>query len=890
MTCIIKHLAVLIFWVLMGMVCHAQTVKGTVQDSLGKPVPYATISLKNTGNLILSYTTTTEKGNFEISVPKGADRTGLRLEVTSVGFKKETRQVQDLSIAYNFKLAAAIHQLQTVTIKDKNPRLRVSGDTLSYKVSDFTNPQDRVIGDVIKKLPGIDVDKNGKISYNGKAISNLYIGGDNLLDDKYNIATSSIPHGVVDQVQVMQNHQPIKMLQNKVVSDDVALNLTIKKEAKMQVVGQETIGAGLPGNYYADLNAMAFKDKYKAINYFKGNNVGIDVSNDLIAHNQEAFMSRLDNDRPGTILSLGTAGDPDLPRSRYLLNRSGLLNLNNLVTIKKEVQLRANISYFRDSQRQDYRKLSEIYLPNDTVRYSETQVNKNRPDILHAQFMLNMNKSKYYLNDNFSADYSHYKGYSSLVSNGIPVNQVLSDNLTNFSNEFDYRQTLKGNTIVNLYSYINHSTEPENRVIDPNLNPSVFNNNIAYNQLTQTANIPTWFSNNYLSLAIPRDWVTQTYKAGITSQSQQLNSALSVTQLNNSVNLLSDSALNHLNWSRQKFYTEAVYDFPGTKLKANITLPLSLQNTSYNDSFYNLDERLTRLYFSPTLFVKYMTGIENFVTANYSLRNNIGNIQDVYRGYILTNYRSLYANNADLSERQTQNASVGFNYRKAIVLFFFSLNAGYTHVNINNIASSVITNNITRRIVLPFDNNINSWNFSGNISKYDFGLKTTFSAAASYQTTKLNQILNSQILPYTTRSTLLSFGADTRISPKVNTSYHADYLITESNSSAVAGSNKFQRLTQRASVNYNPTNNLFLSLSGDYYYTHQPGANDLKYPFADASLRYHFLKTKLDLEVTAQNLLNTQNYTAVYLSANVYSASTYTIPGRILLAKVLFNL
>jgi hypothetical protein len=95
------------------------------------------------------------------------------------------------------------------------------------------------------------------------------------LDDKYNIATNTIPNGVVDQVQVMENHQPIKMLKDKVVSEDVALNLTMKKDAKLQLVGQETIGAGLPGNYYGELNAMMFKDKYKAINYIKGNNTGM---------------------------------------------------------------------------------------------------------------------------------------------------------------------------------------------------------------------------------------------------------------------------------------------------------------------------------------------------------------------------------------------------------------------------------------------------------------------------------------------------------------------------------------------------------------------------------------------------------------------------------------
>ncbi len=143
-------------------------------------------------------------------------------------------------------LSTEVNQLKTVIVKDKRPWLRSNGDTLGYKVSDFSSPQDRVIGDVIKKLPGISVATDGTISYNGKNISNLYIGGDNLLDDKYNIATSSIPQGVVDQVQVIQNDQHIKMLQNKIVSDDVALNLTIKKGAKLQLVGQETVGAGLP--------------------------------------------------------------------------------------------------------------------------------------------------------------------------------------------------------------------------------------------------------------------------------------------------------------------------------------------------------------------------------------------------------------------------------------------------------------------------------------------------------------------------------------------------------------------------------------------------------------------------------------------------------------------
>ncbi|HEY9197508.1 MAG TPA: TonB-dependent receptor, partial [Mucilaginibacter sp.] len=819
-----------------------------------------------------------------------ADKNALTLEASCIGYKKAVKPVSGFTQPYNFTLAHAVHQLQAVTVKDKRPRLRVSGDTTSYKVSEFSSPQDRVIGDVIKKLPGIDVAKDGKISYNGKAISGLYIGGDNLLDDKYNIATSSIPHGAVDQVQVMENHQPVKMLKDKVVSEDVALNLTIKKDAKLQLLGQETIGAGVPGKYYEDLNAMMFKDKYKAINYLKGNNTGYDIAGDLVPHNQGEYLQRIDNDKPTTVLSLGTAGDPDLPRNRYLFNQSGILNLNNLVNLKKEVQLRANISYLRDRQLQNYQRYSEIYLPNDTVRYTEVQHNKRRPDLLHTQFTVNINKTKYYLNDNLVTDYSRNTAYSGLVSNGVPVNQTFRDNLFDFSNELSYMKTLKGNKIAEVYSYVNRSSEPENRIIEPNLNPAIFNAGNNYSLLTQTANIPTWFTNNYFSYKIPGNYVTQSFKAGFSAQSQQLNSGLSVTQLNGSTNLVSDSSQNSLNWSRSKLYAEADYDMPGKILKLSAALPLSWQQTHYYDSYYKLDNHLNRLYFNPRLSVKYQSGIENYFTLNYSLRNNIGNIQDVYRGYVLTNYRTLYANSAALTERQGQNADLGFNYRKAITLFFFSVNAAYSHIYANNIASSILTNNLQRRIVLPYDNNMDTWSLSGYVSKYNFDLRTTFSGGISWQTTRLNQVQNGLVIPVNTASQNLNFGTETKLSDVLTLSYKANYNQTTSKSPVISTSSKFQRLIQTGAINYNPLNTLFFSFSADHYYTHQQQSNDLKYFFADASVRYKFSKLKLDVELSAQNLFNVKNYTALYLSANVFTSSSYNIPGRMALAKVMFNL
>lgn len=876
---------------LCGTLCFAQdNIHGTVKDSLGKAVPFATVNLKNKiSNVIVTYTVTDNKGAYTLARPSNQSPDSLLVEVRSIGYKSQVKAISSIG-PVDFVLQASINQLQAVVIKSNRPVLRTSGDTLSYKVSDFSNSQDRVIGDVIKKLPGIAVATDGTISYNGKPISNLYIGGDNLLDDKYNIATNTVPQGVVDQVQVIQNHQPIKILQNKVMSEEVALNLTIKKGAKLQVVGQESIGAGLPGNYDVDLNAMMFKDKYKAINYLKGNNTGEDVQNDFLSHNLSSYQQRIDNDPPATVLSLGTVNTPDLAENRYLFDQSAAFSLNNLVNLNKGEQLKVNLHYVHDTQHQDYKQQTMVYLPGDTVRYSETERNKFRPDILHGQFTLNINKDKYYLNDILVTEYSRKTSYSGLNTNGTALNQTFNDNTFNFSNEFNLLQPLKSNNIVEFYSYINHVSEPENRAIEPGYNPDVFNNGNSYAQLGQTVNVPTWFTNNYFAFKLPSDYFTQSYRTGFVVQSQKLVSDLDVMQSDNTINPVSDSSANRLNWTRRKVYAEAAYDLPGKILKVNLTLPLSLQQISYSDSLYALNKSLTRLYFDPQLHIKYMVGIENFITARYNFRNSIGNIEDVYHGFILKDYRTLYANNADLTERKNQTAALGFNYRKSLTLFFWSVNVSYDHVSANNIATSIISDNFQLRTVLPFQNVTNSWTANGYISKYSFALRTTFSGGILWQNNHSNQIQNNTLLPYNTITTDLNFGAETKVTDQVTFSYKANLYQTRTRSSTDAPTYHINELVQQAAINYNPSDDLLFKLSGEHYITYQSQANDLKYFFADASMRFRIKKWKTDLELNAINFLNVKTYNSLYLSANTLTASSFALPGRIVILKLMFNL
>ncbi len=869
----------------------AQNIRGTVRDSVGKAVPYASINLRNSiTNRIIGYAVTDAGGAYTLPIPSGEPLTGLMIEASSIGYKTRVLPLADLHLAYDFTLSVSANQLRSVEIKSSRPVLRVHGDTLGYKVSEFAGAQDMVIGDVLRKLPGITVGSDGTISYNNRPISNLYINGDNLLDDKYNIATTTIPHSVVEQVQVIQNDQPIKALQNKVMSDDVALNLTIKKGAKMQMLGQESVGAGLPGNYDVDGNAMMFKDNYKAINYLKGNNTGYDLQQELVSHNLSNYEQLIDNYVPPTLLSLGTVNNPSLSRGRYLFNQSGLLNLNNLVKLGNDIHVRVNAWYFHDKQRQDYSQQSTIFLPGDTVRYNETQHNRFQPDNLHTQFTLNINRNRYYLNDALVLDGNRSAYFSDLSTNGVAVQQVLHDNQSNFSNEFNLIKSLHSNHIIQAYSYISHSAEPENRTIGPNYEPPIFNGGNPYAQLIQRVNVPTWYTTNYLSLKVPGNLITQSFKTGFSVQSQALTSNLDVSQTDSKITPVSDSSINHLNWTRTKIYAQADYDLPGTILTANLAMPVSLQQIDFSDGLYSLDKHLSQVYFDPSLRVKYQVSTENYLSFSYNYRHMTGSIEDIYQGSILKDYRTLYANSAELTEREDQHATAGFSYRKSLILLFASLNISYDHLAASKIASSIITNNLQQQIMLPYPNATGSWSAGGTVSKYSFVLKTTFSAGLQWQSTRSVQLQNDQLLPFNTVTEFCSLGTDTKVGEHVVFDYKATLIQTASHSAVDASAGHIDQLQQQASVEYNPLDKVQLRLSGEHYFTRQAGNPDLKYFFADASAKFRVPKWKTSFELTAVNFLNVKTYRQLYLSANTFTASSYALPGRIVLLKLRWNL
>ncbi len=175
------------------------TIEGRVTDKVTRqPLESATVTLQQEGDgNIINYTLTDVDGRFQLSSSSLKDRT---ITVFYMGYRKKT-----VPVLAGRPLTIELEQ-EAIMLKEVQIRSgRVWGrqDTLKYDLTRFASSKDRNVSDVLKKLPGINVEENGTIKYNGKAISNLYVEGMDVSGGRYNQINNNLK---ADAVQAAESH------------------------------------------------------------------------------------------------------------------------------------------------------------------------------------------------------------------------------------------------------------------------------------------------------------------------------------------------------------------------------------------------------------------------------------------------------------------------------------------------------------------------------------------------------------------------------------------------------------------------------------------------------------------------------------------------------------
>ena len=377
-----KHFTLILALTALCCKANAQTIiEGTVTDSLGKAVDaYVTAAPKGTGNII-GFADTDAKGHYKLQFRSGADSVVVTAAGMAIG--NVSRLVANRSQRLDIRARQRAIELKEVSVKAD--KIRQHGDTLNYTVGAYQQQGDRVIGDVLKRMPGIEVSESGAIKFNGKAIKKFYVEDMDLLQGRYGLATNNINASDVATVQVLEHHQPIKALQDKSITDDVAINLKLKNSAKGTVAINTMLGAGWEQSgpwrigsrplsdgqtvigqnplWTAEVVGMYFAKRRQNMTLYKGNNTGDDVSKELTSHYSNINSVGLYPFCPTNAVLPSGAG---LPQKRTFDNHSHIATTNHLEKVGKDSEVTVNIAYHHDDIRREGTSESDRFVSDDS--------------------------------------------------------------------------------------------------------------------------------------------------------------------------------------------------------------------------------------------------------------------------------------------------------------------------------------------------------------------------------------------------------------------------------------------------------------------------------------------------------------------------------------------
>ena len=897
--------------VLAALTANGQktVIEGTVLDAQGKTVEaYVTVAPKGTGN-ILGFADTDAKGHYKLEFTTQADSVTVTASGLAIG--NQVKIVANRSQRVDFRVKEKTVQLKEVSVRAQ--KIRQNGDTLNYLVGAYQQQGDRVIGDVLKRMPGIEVADNGGIKYNGKSIKKFYVEEMDLLQGRYGLATNNINASDVATVQVLENHQPVKMLQGKELSDDVAINLKLKDSAKGTVAVNTMLGGGWEpspfskernsvtheggklftspslgeglgvGLWTAEVVGMYFAKRRQNMTLYKGNNTGDDVSKELTQHYSSINSVSLYPFCPtGTVMPTGSG----LPQKRTFDNHSHILTMNHLEKPNKDTELGLNIAYHNDRIRREGSSVGDRFLSDDSrLLTTETMTSETKVNNLNVQARYNWNAQNGFVADvlkfdtNWNSDRvdgqlsSERTGTTPMNYGNNRVRQHFDRPQLTVSNTFNTIRNIGKNTF-DLHFSAGYSHRPNTLTVG--IDSLLQGTQTAYSQDVNSHHITGRFNTSY-GIRVADVF---RFNYGI-SASANLHGIK--TDLDGFTPPAEHNQLNNDLWYNTyslAFYQS--YKYETRNLTATLGLPLTLYAQTLDDRIRQDKHGYTHLLFFPSFDANWDITRDLFATFGASYSKTVGDPGGIYSGYIMSNYRAFQRSYVEqLSETKNYGANVGLRYRSAIRALFANIGFNYRRTHDNQIygynyegATSVV-----QAVNQP--TTASNYSLSGEASKgFDF-LRSTIRVFGSYSLSESERLISQSLYQYHAQG--LSFGGSLSFSPfewigivySSGFSQSRSYTEGRREQATTVRSN-----TQRLSMSVYPTKTLTLTLAAEDNYNNLTDKNRHAW-FGDATAK---LKLKhIDLELQLNNLFDQRQYTRVnYSGLDIYTQTSQLRPRNII--------
>ncbi|MBR5194291.1 MAG: carboxypeptidase-like regulatory domain-containing protein [Bacteroidaceae bacterium] len=837
-----------------GLSAQNRVLSGIVTDKENsKPLSNVIVMLKTSdGKSILLYTTTDERGSFSLEA--------TTVQKCILAFSLMGYEPISIPVVEGKKNCLITMKPKAVQIKEvvvKAPKIRTKGDTIVYNVARYADSQDKTIADVLKKMPGIEVEKSGKISYNGKSINKFYIEGLDMLEGRYGIATNSLPQRDVTAIEVLENHQPIKALQENEFSEQAALNVKLNKDARVRWLAIVRAGGGLsPALWKGDLSLMQFKGNGQQMYTYKGNNIGEDVIGQHQVLTIEEMLSRMSGDYSlPSYLSMQTTEAADLDESRTLFNRSHTCSGNRLFKLGKDYQLTTRMLYANDIRTSNHFSNTEHFLVDSLMVTECEDETRIHTDALNAEATLQANTKEFFLKNTLGVDASWHSGKADLRGT-YPNQETSSSEKVKLSNRLQWVKNI-GNRTFTLTSVNSYERKPEHLYV--HREESEQHQRIVSSAFyTQTTGSYGWNLHPF----------TLSLNGGIAGVWRSMESDLQG---------IPDS-LGALNF-QSPFKYWYVYASPKLQYKRNdwvITL----------DVPFHYYSSLSESFLCPRLSVYRELGTQWTISMNGQW--NVRPLSDGshYNGLMMRNYRILQQGYLSMEKQTTSSLGVMLNYKNPIQAFFVNGSASYLRSRNPFLRQQSYLGDYIVYNYLPKSTSSETYWIGGKISKGLDAWELVGTLSASYSNSQSQMLQNGILQPFRSDVFQKKLELNARHSFWMSWNYQLSYLQNRLKSDAYES--KTHHWNQKLALTFKPSNRCRLEMTGEHYLNTLADNQTKSFVILDADFSFQ-VSSKCEFTCRLINLLNEKRYAYTLFGDLVRSYDEYRVRPFCVVVEVYYK-
>jgi hypothetical protein len=901
---------------------------GVVKDSIGEPLEMANVlAINKVTKKMASYGFTDSKGNYKLELAKNGV---FNIKISYVGMKaadflvetKTENIVKNVMLAYD-------NALDGINIVSKMP-VTIKGDTIVYNADSFKNGSERKLEDVLKKLPGVEINDAGEIEVEGKTVEKIMVDGKDFFDGDTKLATKNIPSNAVDKIQVLRNYADVSQLSSVQNNQDrVAINIKLKEGKKNFWFGDVTAGYGdAPDEslYLLQPKLFYYSPKYTINVIGDVNNMGeVVLSRRDVRDFSGGFRSQSPSN--GTNLSLADAGIGFLTANARNANKieTKLTALNFSYSPNKKLDLggflifssnsngqkRINdIDYFDIIDDPDTLEDETSIVPDDLVENLTNQTsntglfkfsanykqnfrkqfnydvigrfsNEFRTDAVNSRVLSDITESEratpYKINQNFSYFYTaNEKNIFALEAKHLLQDEdpfyvaSLENNPSNNDDGFDDAASSLGLNTTNLFYTLEQDRKVKSNQLDVKLD--------YYNILNDKSN---------LNLVLGTIQSKQNFDSKFFQILDDGNSFNPIPTIPGNTD---PQTTNDTEYTFSDIYTglryrlkSGIFTFtPGVTLHA-----YNVKNTQYETELF--EDTFQKIF--PEFSVIAQFKQSESLRFSYKQEVNFTDVNKLARGIVANSYNSFYYGNAELTNAHLHNVNLNyssfnlFNYTNVFARINYKKTIDQINSNVNFEPASVVSSSTS--LNSPFDNE--SFSASGRVGKTFNKIKGSLSA--SYNASKTYQfrsnIGNTNKLFSQTYNA--SVGTNFTKAPNVTLKYR----LSLSDQDLSTRDDIVKGVTQAPSISFDAYVWNSLTIRSDFSFNEvkQNGVVANSYKILDATLAYRKDKdAKWEYELVGSNLLATGSTTSFNYGVTSNSINETFILPRFVSFRVRYQL